>query len=390
MKLCKVNTFTAGDRRLDVAEPRVKDIGFTIHKFTARSKPTDKRNIVIFPIFSEFGCETVAAVYCLPKLLQKYFAGKYTIVMGWAGRDYFYRHLVDEFWEIPEEHMWLREYCRAFHHVSRNLRKVEKDAKKYGHVVDVSNIGNVAVFPVLTTCPNCGGSITGAVEQVCGSCRKVFPEPGLFARLPSSKSDAVWLPPPRQEKISRALELLPPRAVGVTARCRKTWGRNLEPIFYERLLVLLEDLGYHPVWLGEKVTSLPCPFERIPDFSGFDLELTLALVSKMVFTVQFWTASSRLAAMMGTPYILFESPDQIWGVGQEGMRLNLLSRGHYKLVICHYKNVYKDNTAGLRLVRQAVRGIERGDFEDIIGMVENKNGVRHLKAAQDRRIGNGG
>ena len=54
-----------------------------------------------------------------------------------------------------------------------------------------------------------------------------------------------------------------------------------------------------------------------------DLEQTLAIVCGCEFPVQFWTASTRLAGVMGVPYLLFESPDQIWGQGQEGYRRNL-------------------------------------------------------------------
>jgi hypothetical protein len=41
-------------------------------------------------------------------------------------------------------------------------------------------------------------------------------------------------------------------------------------------------------------------------------------MTNLQFTIQFWTASTRLASMMGVPWILFESPDQIAGNGQEG------------------------------------------------------------------------
>lgn len=388
MRLCKANNFSAGDRSLSENEKTITDFKFKIHKFSSRNKPKDKRNIVIFPLFSEFGCETLSVVYCLPQVLQKHFIGKYSIVLGWFGRKYFYQHLVDEFWEVPEEHMWLREYCRAFHHVSKNLKRIEKDANKYGQVIDVSHIGNVAVFPNLDQCPDCGGKITKSTTQICEKCKKSFAAPGLFTDIFEAKKTASWLPSPNKEKINFAKNNLPSNAVGITARHRKTWGRNLEPIFYERLIFLLEDLGYNPVWLGEKITSLPCPFKRIPDFSGMeDLETLLALVSEMKFTIQFWTASSRLAAMMGIPYIIFESPDQIWGGGQEGMRLNLITRGHRKLVVSHYKSVNENNTAALKLVHEAIEEIENNNYEDIIGLVENKDYVKHWKSEHSVRIG---
>jgi hypothetical protein len=395
LRVRKANNFTAGDSKVTDSEKYINEIKFKIHKFTPRKRPTDTRNVVIFPMFSEFGCETLASVYCLPLMMQKYFVGKYSIVMGWAGRSYFYKHLVDEFWELPEEHMWLREYCRAFHHVSRNLKRAEKQASDFGTVLDISYVGNVMVFPILQKCINekCGGDIIliDGNYQMCSKCKNKFAEPGLFNDIAKAKKLAVWLPPPSAEKMTIAKKYLPPNAVGITARHRKTWGRNLDPIFYERLIYLLEDMGYNPVWIGEKVTSLPCPFKRIVDFSSTedanDLETTLALVSQLKFTVQLWTASSRLAAMMGVPYIIVESPDQIWGKGQEGMRLNLITRGNRKLIVSHYKNVYEDNTATLKIIERAIIQMQQGNYEDVIGLVENKDCIRHLRATNGEKVG---
>lgn len=392
-RLRKANTYTAGDRKVDTKESVISNLSLKVHKFTPRQRPKDKRNVIILPLFSEFGCETLAPIYCLPKVLEKC-QGKYTVVMGWHGREYFYRHLVDEFWELPEEHMWLREYARAFHHVSRNIKRLEKEAKQHGNVVDVAALGNVVVFPRLEKCiaKGCGGSLLiDGDNQVCDKCQYRWPGVGLFHRMQESRSAAVWLPDPSPEKMARAKKHLPPRAVGVTARWRKTWGRNLQPVFYERLIYMLEDMGYNPVWLGEKVTTLPCPIKRIVDYSisedAKDLETTLALVKQMEFTVQLWTASSRLAAIMGTPYIIVESPDQIWGGGQEGLRLNLITKGKRKVIVSHYKMVYEDNTKALELMYGAVRDMENNDFSDVIGMVENKDYIRYFKSLHDERIG---
>src|SRR6185436_8652931 len=78
MKLRKARNYLAGDRQVTSGEETVKDIPFKVHKFTPRQKPEDTRDIMIFPMFSEFGCETLSVIYCLPRLLQKYFMGKYT------------------------------------------------------------------------------------------------------------------------------------------------------------------------------------------------------------------------------------------------------------------------------------------------------------------------
>jgi hypothetical protein len=115
--------------------------------------------------------------------------------------------------------MWLREYCRAFHHVSRNLKRAEKEAAKYGTVVDVGHIGNIAVFPKLEQCPyeRCNGApvLPFGENQKCTKCLTTFPGIGLFNRIEEAKSEAVWLPKPVEDKIERAKKYLPPNAVGV-------------------------------------------------------------------------------------------------------------------------------------------------------------------------------
>lgn len=109
------------------SELKLDEVQFTIYKFNNRPKPVKKDRIVIISCFSEFGCETLGCMYCIPRLLRQH-PGKYVIVMGWYGREYLYRHLVDEFWEIDESFMWLREYTRAFHHVSDNLKKTRRSS----------------------------------------------------------------------------------------------------------------------------------------------------------------------------------------------------------------------------------------------------------------------
>ena len=109
-----------------------------------------------------------------------------------------------------------------------------------------------------------------------------------------------------------------------------------------------------------------------------DLETTLAIISQLKFTVQFWTASTRLSAMVGVPYILFESPDQVWGNGQEGYRLELITRGGpRKLVANHYLNVLNNHEAGLDILERSVREVEAGDYSDMIGLVDEPNQTRN-------------
>jgi hypothetical protein len=74
-----------------------------------------------------------------------------------------------------------------------------------------------------------------------------------------------------------------------------------------------------------------------------DLELVLAIISHLKFTVQFWTASTRLASAMKVPWLLFESPNQIVGNGQEGIRIALTTdEDKKKLVLSNYFNVLEN------------------------------------------------
>lgn len=172
--------------------------------------------------------------------------------------------------------------------------------------------------------------------------------------------------------------------VGITARNRRCYGRNLDVSFYERLVEQLKDLGYHPVWLGEKATSHPCP-AGITNFMdsehALDLEKTLLLVSKMEFTIQFYTASSRLAALAGTPYILVESPDQLFSGGQEGIRLELCTKGNKKLIISHFKDISENYDKGLGLVNKAILEIQQDNYDDIV--IGNLDAIEFMK--QQRR-----
>lgn len=178
-----------------------------------------------------------------------------------------------------------------------------------------------------------------------------------------------------------AKRLLPPNCVGIFARNRTTYGRNLDADFYINLIRSLERQGYAVVWLGERQTTLPCPLPHVLDFSNYDeardIQKTLSIISQLRFTIQFWTASTRLSGMVGTPFILFESPEQIYASlsgtnpAQEGKRLELTSFGPKKIVIAHYKNVVDNPQLALKVLEQAVEELESGNYEDIIGLVEN-------------------
>jgi hypothetical protein len=206
----------------------------------------------------------------------------------------------------------------------------------------------------------------------------------------------VSIPRPSAEKMEEAEQFLAKTSrewkhVGIIARNRTTYGRNLPSEFYTKLIRRLESLYYKPVWLGEKQSTLPCPVPHIIDFSrspqSGDLELSLAIVSKLEFTIQFWTASTRLSAIMGVPYMIFESPDQLFGQGQEAYRLALTTTGKKKIVLCHYLKVFNDQNGTIKLVEKAINEMERSNWEDMIGMVDEPDVVRILRQQNLDRLG---
>jgi len=374
--------------RPKAVEEKIEDIQFNIHKFNNRPRPTDKRLIMMIGCFSEFGCEIVGCMYCIPRTKQIY-PGRYTIAVGWYGREYLYRHLVDEFWEIKEEHQWLRDYCNAFHHSSKNLKKLEHSLAKHGVVFPSSFLGSIAMGNICNDCK----AFWGGVEKIteCVKCKSKRVVQSIMGDTEFYKPQAIRIPTPSEEKMEKAKTYLKSNPVGVFARDRITYGRNLQPEFYVKLIESLEKMGYDPIWLGEKQNTLECPVDHIIDMSrkpeARDLELTLAIVSQLKFTVQFWTASTRLAAITGVPYLLFESPEQIFGSrGQEGIRINLVTFGPKKLCISHYLNVYNDHDAGIDLVERCVNEMEAGNYKDVIGLIDSEEATKHIKKANVQKV----
>ncbi len=358
-------------------EEPICDIQFNIHSFTNRSRP-DKKDILIICCFSEFGCEILGSMYCIPRLKAEN-PGSYIIVAGWYGRAFLYRHLVDEYWEMKEEFQFLRDSARAFHHSSKNLTKIEKTFEQFGKVVTSDRLG---AFAVGNTCNNCR-HVWGDLSKIgtCPRCGNKDVTGSLFGNVKYWKSKMVPIPRPSEEKLKEARKYLPANnPVGIVARNRTTYGRNLQPEFYVKLIKKLEDMDYSPFWFGEKQSTLACPVSHITDFSRMpesrDLELTLAIVSQLKFTVQFWTASTRLASIVGTPFLLFESPDQLFGQGQEAYRMALTTIGKKKLILSHFLNVYNDNDAAIDLFEKCVHEMEVDNWEDVIGMVDEVEIVR--------------
>lgn len=374
-----------------LSEQKLDNISFTVWKNNSRPKPS-RQKILIVSCFSEFGCEIVGRMYCIPRLLKQ-FPGRYIIAMGWYGREYLYRNLVDEFWEIKEDYMWLRDRTYAFHHISDNLKRLEQSASVHGSVVPSVMLGKYAIGNFCKTCGKFWNEWREATG-VCPVCKSTVVIDSLFGAIEHYKKTAARIPRPSAAMLEWAKSFVKPNTVGIFARGRKTYGRNLPPEFYTKLINQLESKGYNVIWLGEKQSTIPCPVPHVYDFSrtdeARDLEKTLAIICCLKFTVQFWTASSRLAGMMGIPYILFESPEQIYcsgyTPGQEGKRLELTTFGPKKLVLSHYLNVLNDQDKGLEIFGDAVTELEAGNYEDIIGMVQDKASTELLKTTYYERM----
>lgn len=374
------------DRNLTrVSEERLGSVSFNVYKLNNRPKPKNKNRIKIISCFSEFGCETIGCLYCIPRLLKR-FPGCYVIAMGWYGREYLYRHLVDEFWEVKEDYMWLRDYTRAFHHNSINLEKLEKSVSLYGDVIPSSALGKYAIGNFCRTCGKFWNEWRKKSNE-CPNCKSTYIIKSIFSDTKNYYKTAVPIPKPRKSYMEWAKKLIKPNSVGLFARGRKTYGRNLNPDFYVELIQILENMGHNVIWLGEKQSTQPCPVDHVVDFSRMEesqeLERTLAIVCQLDFTIQFWTASSRLSGMMGVPFLLFESPEQIYCTGlspaQEGKRLELTSFGKKKVVLSHYLNVLREPDVGLVLVKRAIEEMKENNYEEIIGMVDDIKVTEKLK-----------
>jgi ADP-heptose:LPS heptosyltransferase len=281
--------------------------------------------------------------------------------------------------------MWLRDHCYAFHHLSRNLKNIEQSISIHGSSVPSSMLGKYVIGCYCNTCGKTWNEWRQAVTN-CPSCTSTAIINSIFADVDQYKNTAVKIPRPSKENLEWAKSFIKPNTVGIFARGRKTYGRNLPKEYYVQLIHKLQSQGYNIVWLGEKQSTQPCPVEGIFDFSreneSRDLEKTLAIICHLEFTIQFWTASSRLAALMGVPYILFESPDQIFtsGIlpGQEGRRLELLTFGPKKIVLSDFLNVLDDFDGTLNLLDQAILELKNKNYDHLIGMVDYPDIVRKM------------
>lgn len=353
-------------------EQKIDSFSFKVFKFTKRKKTKD---VLIITNFCELGVETLACCYSIPQLLQ-IFNGYYVILVGWSGRDYFYRHLVDEFWELDPKNYWLKDSCQAFYTKSKHINLLEDKLKTYGILFKSDYLGN---FLITYVCKKCFYSDYKKflVCEKCGSDKVSFP---LFSNI-ENKKFLRNIPKPRESYVNKVKEIIPDNSVAVFARNRKTYGRNLSKDFYYNLNNLIVSKGYTPIYLGENSCSLN--MEGCIDFSNKsfvnDLEFTLSALSCVKFSIQLWTASTRLSSIVKTPFILVESFDQIGLRGQEGTRIALLNDfNKKKIILSNYIDFLKNIDKGLTATEKAIDEIENNNWNYVMDFIEDKNMVQSV------------
>ena len=386
LKLLPAYDYASGSRIKMIPEKKLESLNFHVHKFTNRARPSDKRKILIVPSFYEFGVETIGICFCLPQIIHAN-PDCYVIVVGWYGRQFLYSKIADEYWELDEAYQWLREYSDAFTNDSRNIGKLEIKLQNYGRVVFGSSMAQLCVQYFCTECKNYFVS-HNHIDTKCNKCSSSNLIKPLFGDLGVSKKRFVPIPKPSDEKKEQIKKILPDNTVAIFARNRKRYGRNLSIDFYKKLINSLKSMGYNPIWMGEKQSVYPCPDNTIIDFTTKsecrDLEYTLAVLSQCKFTIQFYTASTRLASMVKTPWILFESADQLVGHGQEGMRVILTTDyDKKKIVIANFFKLTNEEDLGIQVAKEAIEEFISGNCDTKIAMVDNPNMVRMNMAKLD-------
>ena len=128
-------------------EPWVEDFYIHKEKFSANPRKDPKETLIITN-FCELGLETLNCNYSIPRVLEK-FKDYYSIVFGWSGRRYFYKHLVDEFWELDKRHYWLKDYSNACDHKSKNLSKFIGELILFKCILGIVISSNFIYFPFL-------------------------------------------------------------------------------------------------------------------------------------------------------------------------------------------------------------------------------------------------
>lgn len=331
----------------------------------------------------EFGCECLLPHFILDHVKKTNSKYKF-VVLGWKGREWLYRHIADEFWEIDEKCMFLREYVRAFINVSKNINNIEKSLTGYGLVFSSKFLGNYFLESVCETCKFKVGTVKKFDR--CPKCGSHRFKNSILADTKKYKTLYKKIDSPYKDYSDWAEKIIgDKKTIGIFARNRKTYGRNLQISFYENLINRIRAKGYRVIWLGESVSTLNCPDNNVYDFTKScyvdNIEACAALVAKCCATFQCWTASTRISQMVNTPFFLVESPDQIYGNGQEGKRIYLLTQNfdNKKVYLANFHKVCQnlDFFTG-DCIHHLFDFIENKNSNDIVGLVDNTDFVEHL------------
>lgn len=339
----------------DISKIQFNELVFNKHVFVEDNEFKKK---MFFLSFGEFGCETLLPTFLIPRVSAN-FPEYRKIIIGWSNREYLYRELCDEYWELDPKHMVLKNVSYAFENTSIELKSLYKRLLPLGIVIDGTKIGKLCVK---ARCKKCSFEFEADRGDIyCAKCYSENIEKSLFQGSKIYKKYAAPLPNIRKEFIDFADGYIPDNTVALFARNRKTYGRNLSFDHYEKTIDRLISLGYNIVLLGESVSSYNLKNNKIINFMDHEfagnLEAAFAIVNRCVFSLQFFTASSRISSILNKPFILFESVDQIYGRGQEGIRLSLMTKNYNnkKIVLANYLDVAENTNESIDLMEQAVQ-----------------------------------
>jgi len=109
-----------------------QDLTFNKHVF---KEETDLQNKIFYLSFGEFGCETMIPTFLMPRINNN-FPEYRKIVVGWRDREYFYRHICDEYWELDSQYMSLKDHSYAFENNSPEIVKLSKRLSNIGVIID--------------------------------------------------------------------------------------------------------------------------------------------------------------------------------------------------------------------------------------------------------------
>jgi predicted Zn-ribbon and HTH transcriptional regulator len=326
------------------------DLVFVKHVFFEEDKLQKK---LFYLSFGEFGCEALLPLFVIPRLNNN-FPEYRKIVVGWHDREYFYRESCDEYWELNPNYMSLKNNSHAFQNISTEIQSLSKRLKLIGSVIDGSKMGKICVSAKCLKC-----FFEFEVDRGDKGCPKCFSEKiesSLLQGCKVYKNFCSNLPSINKKSIDFVNKHIPENTVALFARNRKTYDRNFPVDYYDQIINLLSSFGYNIVLLGEKISSHNLNNKNIINLIDQNLETTFAVVNKCVFSLQYFTASTRISSILNKPFILFESLDQIYGRGQEGIRLSLATKNYNnkKIVIANYKDVLENQNESIDLLRKAI------------------------------------